>query len=67
MEICKEPSWTVAVSKGLFGKVGGYTVLLALEEAAAHVEYLYQRGELVASNVETLRDPAEPVVEYVVA
>ena len=42
-------------------------VLLALEEAAAHIEYLYQRGELVASNVETLLDPAQPVVEYVVA
>jgi glyoxylase-like metal-dependent hydrolase (beta-lactamase superfamily II) len=67
MEICKQPSSTLAVSKGLFGKVGGYTVLLALEEAAAHVEYLYQRGELVAANVETLRDPLEPVVEYVVA
>ena len=55
------------MSKGLFGKVGGYNVLLALEEAAAHVEYLYQRGELVASNVETLRDSDQPVVEYITA
>ena len=67
LELCREPSSALAVSKGLFGKVGGYNVLLALEEAAAHVEYLYQRGELVASNVETLRDPDQPVIEYVTA
>ena len=67
LELCREPSSALAVSKGLFGKVGGYNVLLALEEAAAHVEYLYQRGELVASNVETLRDPGQPVIEYVTA
>ncbi len=65
LELCHEPCSALAVSKGLFGKVRGYNVLLALEEAAAHVEYLYQRGELVASNVETLRDPAQPVIEYV--
>jgi len=67
LEICKEPASIVMVSKELFGKVGGYTILLALEEAGAHVEYLYQRGELVASNVETLRDTEDPVIEYVVA
>jgi len=65
LEICAEPASTLAVSKGLFGQVKGYNVLLALEEAGAHVEYLYQRGELIASNVDKLRDDSEPVIEYI--
>ena len=64
LEICREPSSTVVISKGLFGDVKGYNVLLALEEAGAHVEYLYQRGELIAANVDSLRDSEEPVIEY---
>ncbi len=65
LEICKEPSSTVDVSRGLFGKVKGYTVLLALEEAGAHVEYLYNRGELIAANVEDLRSNDDGVIRYV--
>jgi glyoxylase-like metal-dependent hydrolase (beta-lactamase superfamily II) len=64
LEICSEPCSIADVSKGLFGAVSGYTVLLALEEAGAHVEYLYNRGELIAGNVEQLRDQEEPVIEY---
>jgi glyoxylase-like metal-dependent hydrolase (beta-lactamase superfamily II) len=37
----------------LFGAVEGYNILLAIEEAGAHVEYLYQRGEL---NIDNLAD-----------
>lgn len=65
LDLCRsEPRSIAAVSKSLFGDVKGYTVLLALEEAGAHVEYLYQRGELVAGNVEELRDQEEPVIQY---
>jgi hypothetical protein len=39
------------LSRELFGKVTGYNVLLALEEAGAHVEYLYQRGKLSIENL----------------
>lgn len=35
----------------LFGTVEGYNILLAIEEAGAHVEYLYQRGELNINNL----------------
>ena len=35
----------------LFGPRAGYTRLLALEEAGAHVEYLFQRGELGIANL----------------
>ena len=37
-----------------------YHVLLALLEAGALVEYLYQRGELVASNVEEIETETNP-------
>ncbi len=42
------------VSRHLFGKVEGYTILLALEEAGAHVEYLYQRGYLEITNLQEI-------------
>jgi glyoxylase-like metal-dependent hydrolase (beta-lactamase superfamily II) len=42
------------VSRLLFGEVHGYNILLALEEAGAHVEYLYQRGLLGIANLDDL-------------
>jgi len=44
------------LSKHLFGNVGGYTKLLALEETGAHVEYLYQRGFLEIVNIWDIED-----------
>jgi glyoxylase-like metal-dependent hydrolase (beta-lactamase superfamily II) len=51
-----QPHTIAEVSKHLFGNVGGYTVLLAIEEAGAHIEYLYQRGFL---SIENLREIEE--------
>jgi glyoxylase-like metal-dependent hydrolase (beta-lactamase superfamily II) len=65
LELCAEPQSIADVSKGLFGAIRGYNVLLAIEETGAHVEHLYQTGDLVAGNVEELRDQEEPVIEYV--
>ncbi len=65
VDICRVPRTTADISRALFGAVRGYTVLLALEEAGAHVEYLYQRGELVAENVGELESEQDPVVRYV--
>ncbi|RPI78247.1 MAG: MBL fold metallo-hydrolase [Chloroflexi bacterium] len=52
------PGTIFEVSKHLFGDVHGYNILLALEEAGAHVEYLYQRGLL------EIADLGEQVVRY---
>ncbi len=49
------------VSHALFGEVHGYNVLLAIEEAGAHVEYLYQRGLLGIKNLAELENSAGPV------
>ena len=60
----EEPRSVVEISRELFGKVDGYHVLLALEETGAHVEYLYQRGELLASNLEEIEKERDPVIRY---
>jgi len=67
LDLCAEPQSVAGVSKGLFGAMFGYNVLLALEETGAHVEYLYQTGDLVAGNVDELRNQEQPVIEYVKA
>jgi glyoxylase-like metal-dependent hydrolase (beta-lactamase superfamily II) len=64
LELCSTPLTIAAISKELFGKVESYHVLLALEETGAHVEYLYQRGELVATNVDDVEHNENPVILY---
>lgn len=61
LEILEEPHTIKEISASLFGEVHGYNVLLALEEAGAHVEYLYQRGALGIKNIEDLQSRRGPV------
>ncbi|MEO1083263.1 MAG: MBL fold metallo-hydrolase [Acidobacteriota bacterium] len=61
--LCREPRSIVELSRSLFGRVESYHVLLAVFETGAHVEYLYDRGELVAENAERL-GPEQRVVLY---
>ena len=56
LDILQEPHTIQEVSRQLFHDVQGYTVLLALEEAGAHVEYLYQRGMLAITNLPDLEN-----------
>lgn len=64
LEICQTPRAIAEISRELFGPVQSYHVLLALEEAGAHVEYLYQRGELIAANLDEIESRSHPVVKY---
>jgi len=64
LEICGEAMSLADVSKRLFGRKDGYTRLLALEEAGAHVEYLFQRGELRIANLEDVTREDNPVIRY---
>jgi glyoxylase-like metal-dependent hydrolase (beta-lactamase superfamily II) len=64
LDICAEPKTTAEVSQELFGQVSSYHVLLALEEAGAHVEHLYQYGELVATNLDQIENEPIPVIQY---
>ena len=54
LDFLADPLTTAEVSQKLFGEVQGYNILLALEEAGAHVEYLYQRGMLRIDNLADL-------------
>jgi glyoxylase-like metal-dependent hydrolase (beta-lactamase superfamily II) len=56
LKIFTKPHTIADISRYLFGKVEGYTVLLALEEAGAHVEYLYQRGFLQIKNIQEVEE-----------
>jgi glyoxylase-like metal-dependent hydrolase (beta-lactamase superfamily II) len=51
LKLLEKPHTTFEVSQALFGEVHGYNKLLAVEEAGAHVEYLYQRGQLEIANL----------------
>jgi glyoxylase-like metal-dependent hydrolase (beta-lactamase superfamily II) len=64
LELCSAPCAIADISKGLFGAVKSYHVLLALEETGAHVEYLYQRGELLAANLDEVEREENPVLLY---
>lgn len=64
LALCDNPRTIAEISKDLFGKVDSYHVLLALEETGAHVEYLYQRGELIATNLDDVERDENPVILY---
>ena len=64
LDICHSPKSIADISKELFGQVSSYHVLLALEETGAHVEYLYQRGELLADNIDAIERHETPVICY---
>jgi hypothetical protein len=64
LDICTEPRTTAEISLGLFGRRESYHIFLALIEAGAHIEYLYQRGELCAVNVEEIEAEDNPVIRY---
>lgn len=65
LESCRAPKTIADISLELFGRVDTYHVLLALEETGAHVEYLHQRGELVAANLDEIEKTSHPVVQYI--
>lgn len=64
LEICRTPVTINEVSRQLFPQVSGYNVLLALEEAGAHVEYLYDRGLLGLDNLDEVASMENPPLRY---
>lgn len=54
LDLLAEPKTIVDVSRELFGPVKGYHVLLAIEEAGSHVEYLAQRGQIAIENLKAI-------------
>jgi glyoxylase-like metal-dependent hydrolase (beta-lactamase superfamily II) len=44
----------------------GYETLLALEEAGAHIEYLYQHGQISVANLEEVEQQDNPALRYTI-
>ena len=65
LELSSSPTSIYEIAQALFPNTGGYHELLALEEAAAHVEYLHARGLLCLSNVEALDPEMDVMLTYV--
>ena len=65
IDLCREPQTVVQVSQSLFGDQDGYSRILALDEAGAHVEYLHQLGQLSIANLDDVAKSRDPVIEYV--
>ena len=63
LDILREPHTISDVSKILFKEVHGYNILLALEETGAHVEYLYQRGQLAIVNLKEFETYSSEIIK----
>ncbi len=64
-EMCREPRTIWDVTQELFGgRLEGYGQILGIEEAGAHVEYLYQLGELTIANLDEVQRSDNPVLHY---
>ena len=59
--VCDHPITVLEISKTLFGQVAGYNILLALEEAGAHIEYLHRFGFIAVENLEEVKNSSNPV------
>ena len=64
LALLSEPKTIGEVSGDLFGEVSGYHVLLALEEAGAHIEYLWQQGQVVIANLDEVDGGEEVPIRY---
>ncbi|MBZ0294332.1 MAG: MBL fold metallo-hydrolase [Anaerolineae bacterium] len=55
------------ISAAMYPDKQGYDILLALEEVGAHIEYLYQHGQLAISNLEQVEQEVNPPLYYGIA
>lgn len=62
--LCDSPKTIAEISHALFADVEGYNNLLALEEAGAYTEFLYNHGELHMINYEEVLRSDIPVPEH---
>jgi glyoxylase-like metal-dependent hydrolase (beta-lactamase superfamily II) len=65
LSICETPRTVDEVSSAMFGEQEGYGMILALDEAGAHVEYLHQMGRLRVDNLDEVASADDPVIRYV--
>lgn len=64
IHLAREPLNISEISQLVYPDRHGYDILLALEEVGAHVEYLYEHGELAISNLEQVEREDNPPLLY---
>jgi glyoxylase-like metal-dependent hydrolase (beta-lactamase superfamily II) len=64
LDYLDEPRTIAEVSDWLFPDVHGYHELLAIEETAAHIEFLFQRGYVFIENVDQMEQGSSEPFRY---
>ena len=59
-----QPLTIQQITERMYPDKAGYETLLALEEAGAHVEYLYQHGHLSVANLAEVEREPNPALRY---
>lgn len=62
-----EPCTINRICAAMYPDAQGYNTLLAIEEVGAHVEYLYQHGQLAICNLDEVEQVDNPPLYYGVA
>ena len=52
------------ISRAMYPDVEDYHILLAIEEAGAHIEYLYEHGHLTIANLQEFEAEDNPTILY---
>jgi len=58
------PATIDEITQKMYPDMEGYETLLALEEAGAHIEYLYQHGALSVDNLKEVETQDNPALKY---
>jgi glyoxylase-like metal-dependent hydrolase (beta-lactamase superfamily II) len=62
-----DPVTVSSITQAMYPRAIGFNTLLALEEVGAHVEYLYQHGQLRVTNLDEVQTHISPALRYRVA
>ena len=64
-DLCATPHTVLRMAQDMFGEQEGYSRIMAIDEAGAHVEYLHALGQLKIANLDEVARARDPVIEYV--
>jgi hypothetical protein len=63
--MCSSARTVLQIADDMFGNQEGYSRIMAIDEAGAHVEYLHALGQLRIANLDEVARARDPVIQYV--
>ena len=63
--MCSDPRTVLQIADEMFGNQEGYSRIMAIDEAGAHVEYLHALGQLRIANLDEVARARDPVIQYI--